>query len=317
MQLLMISPILMGYYMTKFDIVIIGAGPAGLTAAIYGLREGLSVAIVEESDIGGKLIIVNALYNFPSYKEIRGVELAQKLRNQVEELGAVFIAATVNTIVKSGKGFIVTTNEAILDSGAVIIASGTRDKRLGIPGEEKYIGRGVSFCSLCDGPLFRGKDVCVIGAGDRAYTEAVFLSSFAKSVYILQRNKPRAEKLNIDKVQLAKNIHVLNYVEAISIDGDTKVRSIRYKEKNSNSDQVLAVSAVFPLIGNIPNTEFLDCLPCKSPENYIIVDKNMTTEIEGLYACGDVVDKLIRQVATSVGEGAIAGAMAARYVKHK
>lgn len=299
-----------------YDIIIIGAGPSGLTAAIYGLREGLKVLVLEKIHVGGNLTIIDKLNNYPSYDEIHGGELADKLEHHVRQLGGEITFQSVDTLRKNGDVFqVYADGETSYEGYSVVVATGTREKHLGIPNEDKYIGRGISFCSLCDGPLFRKKRVAVVGGGDRAYTEALHLSSFASEVLILQRSEPRAEKVNIEHVLSTDNIKVISDVEVIEINGESRLESVLVRNKNTKKTEVITINGLFPLIGNIPNTDFLSPLPILNKDGYVVVDTNMQTSIKGLYAVGDVIDKTIRQVASAVGDGAVAGAMASRYVK--
>lgn len=300
-----------------FDIAVIGGGPSGLAAAIYGLREGLSVIILEKTHIGGNLNIINTIENYPGYDVITGRELTNKLEEQVLHLGATIKEHGVAKIVKENNRFqIIDTENEVVHSKSVIITTGTRERHLGVPGETELVGRGVSYCSLCDGPLFRNKLIAVVGGGDRAYTEALHLSSFAKKIYLLQHsNTPKAEKINIEHVLKKDNIEIHEFVEVLSINGERKVESVTLKNLKTGETNNLEVNAVFPLIGSIPNTEFLRDLDILDDRGNVCVDKDMQTSIEGIYAAGDVICKTIRQVVTATGDGAIAGAMASRYVK--
>lgn len=301
-----------------YDVTIIGAGPSGLMAAVYCLREGLNVLILEKAQVGGNLMLINKINNFPSYEEIHGIDLAERLKKQVVDLGGEILFHDVCCLKKDGRHFAIIENgsDVVVKTKTVVIATGTREKRLGVSNEERLIGHGVSYCSLCDGPLFRNKVVAVVGGGDRAYTEAIHLSSFAKEVLLLQRNKPKAEVLNIKTAKNIENIKIVENVEVLEINGESRVESITTRDKISGRTQTIEVKAVFPLIGSTPNTDFIKDLDITNDQGYILVNPEMETKVHGVYACGDVIDKTIRQVATATGDGAVAGAMVSRYVKH-
>ena len=298
----------------KFDIIVVGAGPSGITAAIYALREGLKVLLIDKEGIGGKLNIIPSIQNYPGYKDVSGIQLATNMIEQLTELKATIVLSSIISISKKNTDFTLKTESEAFVSKAVILATGTRDKKLGVPGEQKFLGRGVSYCSLCDGHFFRNKPVVVIGGGDRAYSEAYHLTSLCSHVYLIQRRaEARADKSNIKKLQDCSNATIIKEANIVSIIGDTRVRSVVYKV--GSSEYTLEISGVFPLVGSLPNTELVNRFTVLDANNYVKVDSNYQTEIDGLFACGDVVSKTIRQIATSVGDGAIAATMASRYVK--
>ena len=300
----------------KFDLIVIGAGPSGATAAIYALREGLRVLLVDKEAVGGKLNVISSIQNYPTYSDISGQELSSRLLEQLKGLNVAFKLGEVRKVSKENMLFNVRIDKTSYSATAVIIATGTRDNKIGVPGETDFLGAGVSYCSLCDGPFFRRKDVAVIGAGDRAYSEAYYLSSIANRVYIIQRStKPRADLLNINRIKSLNNVEILDNCELVSINGTNKVSSVSYKNKTTGQITQLEVKGVFPLIGSSPNSEIISAFSGSTTNGYVSVDGDLRTNTPGLFACGDVIAKSVRQIATSVGDGAIAGTMAARFVK--
>ena len=304
-----------GFCVGKYDLLVLGSGPAGATAAIYALREGLKVLLIEKEAVGGKLNTISSIQNYPGYTDISGVELASKLKEQLASLNADIVQDNVIKIKQKDGKFHVFLEKKSYIVPSVIIATGTRDMKLGVTGETELLGRGVSYCSLCDGPFFRNKVVAVIGAGDRAYSEAIYLSSIAKKVYIIQRGLSRADKFNTDKANKINNITIIQNSPIVSINGEKRVESITTSNKEKTSQTTIEVQGVFPLVGNRPNTDMLDAFPVLSEKGFIVVNQQMETTFKGLFACGDVLFKDIRQITTAVGEGAIAGTMAARYIK--
>lgn len=299
----------------QFDLVIIGGGPAGLSAAIYGARAGLSVAVIEFWAPGGKLVKTSYIENYPGVASIEGPTLAMNMMEHAMGLGAEYIAAEVLSI--EGKK-VVCNDDTTYIGKAIIIATGTVERKLNIPGEEKNTGRGVSYCAICDGAFFKDKVVTVIGGGNSAIEEAIYLTQFASKVNIFVRNELRAElglqeeAMNHEKIEVVKKIVPLEI-----IDDGKKVVGI--KVKNVLTDEVYDVetSAVFPYVGADPVTSFASDLGICDEKGYIITNEEMETSVEGIFAAGDVRKKTIRQVVTAANDGAIAAQSAFHYIKKK
>ena len=298
-----------------FDLVIIGGGPAGLSAAIYGARAGLSVAVIEFWAPGGKLVKTSHIENYPGVASIEGPTLAMNMMEHAMGLGAEYIAAEVLSI--EGKK-VVCNDDTTYIGKAIIIATGTVERKLNIPGEEKNTGRGVSYCAICDGAFFKDKVVTVIGGGNSAIEEAIYLTQFASKVNIFVRNELRAElslqeeAMNHEKIEVVKKIVPLEI-----IDDGKKVVGI--KVKNVLTDEVYDVetSAVFPYVGADPVTSFASDLGICDEKGYILTNEEMETSVEGIFAAGDVRKKTIRQVVTAANDGAIAAQSAFHYIKKK
>jgi thioredoxin reductase (NADPH) len=297
----------------NYDIIIIGAGPAGITAAIYGLRANIKILLIDKATPGGKLNKYEKLDNYPGVINMSAPELAYQLYEQINQLGISVTYGDVISLTKEEQLFQVTTDEQIYQAKVVIVASGTSERKLGIPGEEAYIGRGVSYCATCDAAFFKGKDVAVVGSNAKAIEEAIFLAAIVNKVYIINRT----DKLSINDALIAKmkehhNIENMPFAVAYQIIGDQVVTGLNIRNPKPVT---LSVSAVFPYVGSAPNTSFITFNEVLDKNGYIIVDENMATTIPGLFASGDVIVKNLRQIVTAASDGAIASFSANRYLK--
>ncbi len=298
------------------DLIIIGAGPAGLTAALYAGRYRLNTLILEKIAAGGQIILSADIENFPGFPGgISTQELVERFKKQVEELGISIEAEEVLAISSSSTTFNIKTPGNSYQTKSMIIATGASAKRLGVKGEDKFIGRGVSYCATCDGPLFRNKDVAVIGGGDRAIEEAIFLSSYAKNVYLVhRRGELRASQILIEKV---KGIPKINFIlDSIieEIQGENKVEQVLLKNLETNSQNKISCQGVFVFVGISPNTGFLKNLLEMDEAEFIITDQEMKTSEGGVFACGDCRKKSLYQVITACGEGAVAANSVHKYL---
>jgi len=298
---------------TIYDILILGAGPAGLTAAIYAKRSNNKILIIEKAAPGGKLNLYTKLENYPGVTDMTAQDLAYKLYEQVRGLGLDVTYGDIIKITKDGEIFAVETDEGVIKSKTVIVATGTSEKKMGILGEEAFIGRGVSYCATCDGAFFKDKDVAVIGHSSKAVEESIFLATLVKRVYIISRgDKLLANPAIMAKMSEYPNmIHVPNTIP-YQIIGDQVVTGIKLRAKE---DTLLPVSAVFPFIGSVPNTSFLTFSSVLDPNGYMIVNGNMETAIPGLFGAGDVILKGLRQIVTATSDGAIAAHNANKIVR--
>lgn len=301
-----------------YDIIIIGAGPAGLTAGLYASRNNYKTLILERGIYGGQMQQTGEIENYPAFTHITGPELSQKMYDQSIHFGSEYKYANVTGIVNEGPYKKVLAGKKEFLAKAVIIATGSSPRELGVEGESTYKGRGVSYCALCDGSFFRDKEVVVVGSGDSAVEEGNFLTTYANEVTILNRGENfRAQKILVDRALLNEKLKVEKFVEITEIVGDgNKVSKVILKNNQTNETFEKAVDGVFVYVGSIPNNEaFLD-LPIFSDNNYISANNDLETSVEGIFAAGDILKKKIRQVATAVGDGVIASMSAQHYIEN-
>ncbi len=307
----------------KSDIAVIGAGPAGLTAALYAVRAGFSVRVLEGNAPGGQMLLAHSIENYPGYTSVSGMDLADAMTVHATALGAEIVFANVSSVAPEADGFAITTQDGVEYYRAVIVASGTKWRKLGAPGEEEFLGRGVSYCAVCDGRFFTGKDVAVIGGGNTAVSDALYLSKFSKSVTLIhRRNTFRAEKILVDRLAGCENIRTVMNTRVEKINGEARVTSLDLLSTAADSlsaRSVLPVDGVFVAVGNVPNASFLDGLDTRlfDASGYILTDEKCATPIRGLYAVGDVRAKALRQITTAVADGAIAAVEAVECLSEK
>lgn len=297
----------------KYDFIIIGAGPAGMTAAIYASRAGLKTAMIESGAPGGKLLKTNEISNWPGIKTEPGPQLAMDMFEHSTSFGAVYEYGKVVEIKTDEENpasdkQIICEDGTIFQAPAVLVATGTKERLMGIPEENKNIGRGLSYCAVCDGAFFRDQEVAVIGGGNSALEEAVYLTHFASKVYILmRRNVFRADKIAVDAAMANPKIEIIqNVVPTEILDDGQHVNGLKISDVTTKEEQILPVSGIFPYIGADPVTGFLKHLDILNPQGYMIVNASMETKIPLLYGAGDVCQKGLRQVVTAVNDGAIA-----------
>ncbi len=304
----------------KVDVAVIGAGPAGYSAAVYAVRAGLTVALWMGPEPGGQLTTTNEVENFLGFPEgIMGPELMERSKKQAERLGAKLIGGSVTKIVKNDAGFVLESDAQSGEARTVIIATGAVAKWLGIPSEEKLKGRGISGCATCDGFFFRGKKVAVVGAGDVAMEDATTLSKFADSVTVLVR-KPesgvRASKAMFERAKSNPKISFMFNTEVDEFLGEQKITGVRIKNNVSGELSEIVLDGVFIAIGHRPNTAaFKDMVECDE-EGYIKV-LGTKTSVDGIFAAGDVADRVYRQAITSAGTGCMAALDAKKYLESK
>jgi len=286
-----------------YDVVIIGAGPAGLTAGIYAARYNLNILIIGEI-LGGYATEAFKICNFPTYKELSGMEFAKKMEEQVKALGIEVKMGIVNSIEKKKPGFVVKADSGIYEAKKIILACGTKKRKLGVKGEEKYEGRGISYCATCDGPLFKNKVVGVVGGGNSALTSALLLSKHAKKVYIIYRRDKffRADPAWVDLVEKNKKI------EAVFSSTISELHGNKFLEKiKLNSGKELKLDGLFVEIGSVPCVDFAKMLKIKLDDaGYISVDKKQKTSVAGVFAAGDVTNPPLKQIITAASQGAVA-----------
>jgi thioredoxin reductase (NADPH) len=303
-----------------YDTVIIGAGPAGLTAAIYALRGKLNAINIEDPGVMSQAGYAAIIENFPGFPNgISGIELISNFKKQVSILGGAIIQGGVKAISSCGEQgrsmWRISSDKGEYKGLSVIVASGAVAKRLGVKGEAEFSGKGVSYCAVCDGIFFKDKHIAVVGGGDSALEEALFLSRFAKRLTIIhRRDKLRAVKLLQDRVFSSSKIDIAWDSVVDEISGSSKVEKIRIRDIRSGSLSEIGCEGVFVSIGKSPNTGFLKTVLDIDENGYIITDKGLKTSVCGVFACGDCRDTLFRQVITACGDGALSAGSCIGYV---
>ncbi len=304
-----------------YDIIIIGGGPAGLTAGIYSARARMKTLLLEKMIPGGQVLMADLIENFPGFpRGTKGPELADLMLKQAEAFGLEISTCEVRkiTLKKSEKDpFVIETVETgIFKALSIIISTGANWNALGVPGEEKLKGRGVSYCATCDGPLFKGKDVVVVGGGDTAIGDALFLTRFVNKVTVVhRRDRLRATRILQERAIANKKIELCLKSVVTGITGDNKVEGVVIKNTATFEEKIIKANGVFVLIGLSPNSDNFKGLLKFDEKGYIVSDEEMKTSVDGIFACGDVRHKSLRQVVTAAGEGAIAAVSAGHYVE--
>lgn len=296
-----------------YDIIIIGGGPAGLTAALYSVRSGKKVLLFEKTGYGGQIAKSPLVENYPGIKAVSGIELSENLRSQAESFGCEFLKETVISIA-DGEYKKVVTSKGEYTARAVIFALGTEERKLGLENEEKYVGRGLSYCAYCDGNFFRNREVAVVGGGNTAVQDALYLSEICKKVYLIhRRNEFRAESGLVEKARIRENIEIVTDCVPVEISGAPIVQSLKVKNRLTDEETEFSVNGVFAAIGQIPQTkEFSDILPLDE-YGYVIAGEDCTVK-DGIYVCGDCRKKEIRQLTTAVSDGTVAATKAVAFV---
>lgn len=300
------------------DVCIIGGGPAGMTAALYALRGGLTVNLVEQGMPGGQLLKTKKIDNYPGFTDgILGSDLAVNMFSQISKFeNFKLINAEVKSFTKENEVFIVDAGSARVETKTLILATGGNPRNLNIPGELEFAGKGVSYCAICDGFFFKDKVVAVIGGGNTALEEAIYLSSIAKEVYLIhRRNEFRGSRILVDELEKYDNLHLLLEKVPVKIKGDSKVNEVVLKDVNSGDLNSIYVNGIFIAVGQKMNNEIAGKLISIDDSGSIVVDGKMQTSLPGLFACGDIIEKSLKQVSTAIGDGALAGQMAYDYLK--
>lgn len=301
-----------------YDLIIIGGGPAGLAAGIYAVRFGLDTLILERNEISGQISMADIVENYPGFPSISGLELMERYRTHAQEAGAKTRITEVLSVRTEGTKKIVSTDSGDLEAKAVIIATGANPKNLGVPGEKEFISKGVSYCAICDGPFFKNKTVVVVGGGNSAVTDALFLSKVAQKVYLVhRRDHLRAAKVLQDRAVATSNIELVLNTLVLEIvgskEGVKKVEKIILQDINSKEIRELSTNGVFIYVGIHPNTEFVNVE--KDAEGFIKTDCWMETSEKGIYAAGDCRDTPIWQLVAAVRDGAVAATAAYEYIE--
>ncbi|RLB99933.1 MAG: thioredoxin-disulfide reductase [Deltaproteobacteria bacterium] len=302
---------------TDYDIVIIGAGPAGLTAGIYAARARMNVLLLEKAVPGGQILVTDWIENYPGFPEgISGFDLAEKMKVQAEELGLKIETAEVHSLNLSEESKQIVLRDKSISAKALIIASGASPSKLGI-GEDKFMGKGISFCATCDAPFFKEKTVVAIGGGDTAVQEAIYLTKFAKKVYLVhRRDELRATKILQERAFANDKIEFIWDSVPTGVEGFFGVESVKVKNVKTNEEKAIKADGCFIWVGILPNTSFLNDAVDTDDFGFIRADAKMQTSVPGVYAVGDVRDTPLRQISTAVGDAAIAAVSAEHFIEN-
>lgn len=296
-----------------YDIIIIGCGPAGMSAAIYALRDRKKVLILEKETIGGKISSSPMVENYPGFNKISGAALADNLYEQIINLGAQVEIEEVTKIVPGKIKKVITTDNEY-QTKSIIIASGSNYRTLGLPKEEEFIGNGISFCTICDGPFHKGKDVAVVGGGNSAIVSALSLADICKRVYLIVRKDAlKGSLMQLEELKSKSNVVIYYNATIKELMGEDELEKIKVLVEDK--EVILEISALFLAIGQIPATEFLANIVELSSDNYINANEDCLTNLEGIYVAGDVRNKKIRQLTTAVNDGTIAALNCLEYLK--
>lgn len=292
----------------EYQTIILGAGVAGMTASIYLKRADIDCCILDGDAPGGQINRTAWVENYPGYSKIEGPELAMKMFSQIQDLGVIYKYGKVQSIAREENQIKVVTDLEELYCDNLIIATGRKPKKLEVLGEEQYTNRGISWCAVCDGPMYKGKKVAVIGGGRAALEESLYLSNLCESVTLIhRRDEFRAEDELVERVKENKNITLLTNKDVKSFEGDDKSLSkVKVEDRNTKEIMDIAVDGCFIYIGEVPNTEFISDKEILNEKGYVKVNSRMETEISHIYACGDCIAKELYQIVTATSEGAIA-----------
>lgn len=301
-----------------YDLIIVGAGPAGLSAAVYGRRAGLDLIVIEQTPMGGGQVVdTYEVDNYLGMPGVNGFDLAQKFRSHADGLGAVFKSGQVTAVRDEGERKIVETADgASYEARALILAGGAEHAKLGVPGEAEYRGQGVSYCATCDGAFFKKRDVAVVGGGDVAVEDAIYLSRFCNKVYLIhRRDSLRAAKSLQEKLFSCENAEIIWNSTLQRIKGTDLVEGIGIRQNGEETERELAVEGVFLAVGMRPNTEIYRGTVACDESGYLLAGEDCATSVPGIFAAGDIRTKALRQIVTAVSDGACAVASAAQYLR--
>lgn len=280
-----------------YDIIIVGAGPAGLTASLYALRAGKKVLLIDKKGYGGQIINAINIENYPGYHSISGIEFATKLYDQVKRLNGEL---KIEKVIKIEKNKVI-TDKTTYNTKAIIIATGCTNRKLNLPNEQKLLGKGISYCATCDGNFFKNKDIAVVGGGDTALEDTIYLSKIAKKVYLIHRNNTfKGSNYYYKKIKTIPNIEIITNSTITQIIGETKLEKIIL-----NNEKELTIQGLFIAIGQVPENDILKNIVETNQNGYIISQDGVHTKIDSIYVAGDIKEKQLRQLVTAVSDGAI------------
>lgn len=301
-----------------YDIAIIGEGPAGMTAAIYATRAGLSAIVLERMFPGGQMGETPEIDNYPGFESISGFELSDKMAQQAKNLGAEIRQCTVSDIDFSAGHNVIRTNSGDIEAKTVILALGAAHRQLEVPGEDKFRGLGVSYCATCDGNFFRNREVCVVGGGNTALEDALYLSKICSKVYLIhRRNAFRGFETLVKKVSEQQNIELILESVVESINGEERVSSVTVRNVSNDKIETIPVSACFIAVGSKPNTEIVKGKINLSESDHILAGEDTKTNLDGVFAAGDVREKELYQIITACSDGAVAAHMAGIFISER
>ncbi len=302
-----------------YDLIVIGSGPAGLTAALYAAREGIETLVLERGGVGGQAAITERLDNFPGFPEgVSGAEFADRLRAQAERFGVEIVSAQEATSISRDGDYCVvrTADGSEYGCWAILLATGSTYRRLGVPGEEDFIGAGVHFCATCDGPFYKGKEVLVVGGGNSAGEESIFLTRFADKVTIAVRgDRMKASQVVRESVEDDPKIEVLTGVSVAELRGDSRLRSVVLENARTGERREIAPAGVFVFVGLTPNTGFVQGIVAMDERGFVVTDAGLMTSAPGVFAAGDCRAGSTNQAASAAGEGAAAALSIRRYLE--
>ena len=300
-----------------YDIIIVGAGPSGLTAAIYGCRASKKVLVLEAKSYGGQIINTPDIENYPAEPHISGFDFATRLYNQAKDLGAEIKFEKVVNIEDLGNEKEVITTDNTYKSKTIVLATGADNRKLGLDNEEELIGKGVSYCATCDGGFYRNKDVAVVGGGNTALEDALYLSDIVKTVYLIhRRDEFRADESIVDKLREKDNVQFIYNSNVTKLNSNEKLESIEVTDKDGNT-KTIEVSGIFIAVGRVPENENFSKVIGLDESGYVIAKEDCHTNIPGIFASGDNRTKDLRQLVTATGDGAIAATEAVKYINNK
>lgn len=298
-----------------YDIIIIGSGIAGLTSAIYALNNKRKVLILESQTYGGQIINSNIINNYPGFLEISGFDLMTNIYNQVKNLGGVIKYEEVLEITKNKK--VITKNETY-EAKSIIISTGLSPRKLNLENEDKFIGKGISYCATCDGSFYKDKDVMVVGGGNTAIEDVIYLSNICKKVYLVYRRKELRKDVNLtEKVKELSNVEIIYNSNIEKLNGDESLNSVDIINKDTEKITNIIIDGLFVAIGKIPSGNIFKDLLNVTENGYIITDEDCHTNIDGIYAAGDIRKKNLRQLVTAASDGAIAAIEAIKYINKR
>lgn len=301
-----------------YDVVILGGGPAGITAGIYAKRAGLDCIIIEKMVAGGTVATSFEVANFTGFSKIKGIDLAKKMLDHAKALKILFVYDEVMGVNFKSKLKVVKCREKKYKAKTVIIAMGAQVRRLNIVNEDKFIGKGISYCATCDGNFFKGKEVALVGGGNTALENCLYLSNIVKKVYLIhRRDEFRGDNVFVKELKNKKNVEFIFNSVVSSISGKETLRHVNLLNTKTKKTTILDVDGLFVCIGREPNTDMFIDLLSLDDSGYIITDENMCTNIPGVYATGDIRTTPLRQIVTACADGAIAGANAYKYIRSK
>lgn len=302
--------------MTDYDLIIIGCGPAGMNACLYATRSNLKTLVIERNCPGGKVVKANSVENWIGVEKISGVDLSLQMFKHAFSYGGVYEQGNVLDVINHEEYKEVVLKDKVYKCQALIIAIGTSEKKIGIPGEEKFYGKGVSYCAVCDASLYKDKIMVVIGNSEHAIEEAIYLSKFAKKIYLINEKKSFEVSKNLmENIKNNKIIEILYDSIPMSINGNDNVNSVTIKK--GSKEEIIETSVVFPFLGDTPDTKFVERLNIADNKGYIKINEKKETLIEGIYAVGDCTTTPLKQIVTASSDGALAAIEAYKYIKRK